>query len=101
MSQTKRPYLDSREDSNLTEVTQKQVPRLPTQEQLRHKSPHGLFLPLILGCPYSASPSQVHWSGGGVHYILESQPPGPFDVDAEGTLYVTKELDREAQAEVR
>lgn len=45
--------------------------------------------------------SQVHWSGDNVHYSLDSQPPGPFDVDAEGKLYVTQELDREAQAEVR
>uniref|UniRef100_A0A8C4FF01 Cadherin-16 n=1 Tax=Catagonus wagneri TaxID=51154 RepID=A0A8C4FF01_9CETA len=43
--------------------------------------------------------AQVHWSGGDVHYHLESQPPGPFEVDAEGKLYVTRELDREAQAE--
>nr|KAF6409302.1 cadherin 16 [Rousettus aegyptiacus] len=43
--------------------------------------------------------AQVHWSGGNVHYHLESQPPGPFDVDAEGKLYVTRELDREAQTE--
>ncbi|XP_023379344.1 cadherin-16 isoform X2 [Pteropus vampyrus] len=45
--------------------------------------------------------AQVHWSGGNVHYHLESQPPGPFDVDAEGKLYVTGKLDREAWAEVR
>uniref|UniRef100_A0A2K5R0P4 Cadherin-16 n=1 Tax=Cebus imitator TaxID=2715852 RepID=A0A2K5R0P4_CEBIM len=43
--------------------------------------------------------AQVHWSGSNVHYHLESHPPGPFDVDAEGNLYVTRELDREAQAE--
>lgn len=43
--------------------------------------------------------AQVHWSGGEVHYYLESQPPGPFDVDAEGRLSVTAELDRETQAE--
>ncbi|PNJ61137.1 CDH16 isoform 3 [Pongo abelii] len=43
--------------------------------------------------------AQVHWSGGDVHYHLESHPPGPFDVNAEGNLYVTRELDREAQAE--
>ncbi|XP_004690289.1 PREDICTED: cadherin-16 [Condylura cristata] len=48
---------------------------------------------------YPHSMTQVHWSGGNVHYQLESQPPGPFDVDAEGKLYVTGELDREAQAE--
>lgn len=59
-----------------------------------------LCLPPILGCPHSVPP-QVHWSGGDVHYHLESRPPGPFDVDAEGNLYVTRELDREAQAEVR
>lgn len=47
------------------------------------------------------SPSKVHWSGREVHYHLESQPHGLFDVDAEGKLYVTRELDREAQAEVR
>ncbi|XP_039078269.1 cadherin-16 isoform X1 [Hyaena hyaena] len=52
-----------------------------------------------LKVPYPHHIAQVHWSGGDVHYHLESQPPGPFDVDAEGTLYVTKELDREAQAE--
>ncbi|XP_070118026.1 cadherin-16 isoform X7 [Equus caballus] len=43
--------------------------------------------------------AQVHWSGREVHYYLESQPHGLFDVDAEGKLYVTRELDREAQAE--
>uniref|UniRef100_A0A2R9CJV9 Cadherin 16 n=1 Tax=Pan paniscus TaxID=9597 RepID=A0A2R9CJV9_PANPA len=43
--------------------------------------------------------AQVHWSGGDVHYHLESHPPGPFEVNAEGNLYVTRELDREAQAE--
>ncbi|XP_012323702.2 cadherin-16 isoform X3 [Aotus nancymaae] len=43
--------------------------------------------------------AQVHWSGSDVHYHLESHPLGPFDVDAEGNLYVTRELDREAQAE--
>ncbi|XP_006878966.1 PREDICTED: cadherin-16 [Elephantulus edwardii] len=43
--------------------------------------------------------AQVHWNGGDVHYHLESQPPGPFDVNPEGNLYVTEELDREAQAE--
>ncbi|XP_017656887.1 cadherin-16 [Nannospalax galili] len=43
--------------------------------------------------------AQVHWSGGDVHYHLESQPPGPFNVSAEGRLYVTMDLDREAQAE--
>ncbi|XP_049642320.1 cadherin-16 isoform X2 [Suncus etruscus] len=43
--------------------------------------------------------AQVHWSGDNVYYSLDSQPPGPFDVDAEGKLYVTQELDREAQAE--
>lgn len=47
------------------------------------------------------SPSQVHWSGEDVHYHLDSQPPGPFDVDTKGKLYVTMELDRESQAEVR
>ncbi|KAM5296960.1 cadherin-16 isoform 3-T3 [Glossophaga mutica] len=52
-----------------------------------------------LKVPYPHHISRVHWSGGGVHYRLESQPPGPFDVDAEGKLYVTRELDREAQAE--
>lgn len=34
-----------------------------------------------------------------MHYRLESHPLGPFDVDAEGNLYVTRELDTEAQAE--
>ncbi|XP_037371733.1 cadherin-16 [Talpa occidentalis] len=48
---------------------------------------------------YPHNISQVRWSGGNVHYHLETQPPGPFHVDAEGTLYVTGELDREAQAE--
>ncbi|XP_070356541.1 cadherin-16 isoform X4 [Equus asinus] len=43
--------------------------------------------------------AQVHWSGREVHYHLESQPHGLFDVDVEGKLYVTRELDREAQAE--
>lgn len=52
-----------------------------------------------LKVPYPHPIAQVHWSGGNVHYHLESQPPGPFDVDAEGKLYVTMELDREAQAE--
>uniref|UniRef100_A0A671EZF9 Cadherin 16 n=1 Tax=Rhinolophus ferrumequinum TaxID=59479 RepID=A0A671EZF9_RHIFE len=52
-----------------------------------------------LKVPYPHQIAQVHWSGGNVHYHLESQPPGPFDVDAEGKLYVTRELDREAQAE--
>lgn len=36
-----------------------------------------------------------------MHYQLESQPPGPFDMDTEGRIHVTMELDREAQAEVR
>ncbi|XP_038523374.1 cadherin-16 isoform X2 [Canis lupus familiaris] len=54
-----------------------------------------------LKVPYPHHFAQVHWSGGDVHYHLESQPPGPFDVDAEGKLYVTEELDREAQAEVQ
>ncbi|XP_045670837.1 cadherin-16 isoform X3 [Ursus americanus] len=52
-----------------------------------------------LKVPYPHHIAQVHWSGRDVHYHLESRPPGPFDVDAEGTLYVTEELDREAQAE--
>nr|XP_031536536.1 cadherin-16 isoform X5 [Vicugna pacos] len=52
-----------------------------------------------LQVPYPHHIAQVHWSGGDVHYHLESQPPGPFDVHAEGKLYVTGELDREAQAE--
>ncbi|XP_051702578.2 cadherin-16 isoform X1 [Oryctolagus cuniculus] len=50
-----------------------------------------------LKVPYPHHLAQVHWSGGDVHYRLESQPPGPFDVDTEGKLYVTGELDREAQ----
>lgn len=54
-----------------------------------------MLLPLGPGCP-----PQVHWSGVDVHYRLESHPLGPFDVDAEGNLYVTRELDTEAQAEV-
>lgn len=56
---------------------------------------------LGMGCLHSVPSSQAHWSGGDVHYHLESQPPGPFIVDTEGKLYVTRELDREAQAEVR
>ncbi|XP_036753792.2 cadherin-16 isoform X2 [Manis pentadactyla] len=52
-----------------------------------------------LKVPYPHHIAQVHWSGGDVHYHLESQPPGPFGVDAEGKCYVTTELDREAQAE--
>ncbi|XP_008700726.2 cadherin-16 isoform X4 [Ursus maritimus] len=52
-----------------------------------------------LKVPYPHHIAQVHWSGRDVRYHLESRPPGPFDVDAEGTLYVTEELDREAQAE--
>lgn len=59
------------------------------------------FLPLSLKCFHFMSSSQVHWSGGDVHYQLQSQPAGPFDVDAEGRIHVTAELDREAQAEVR
>ncbi|XP_066205476.1 cadherin-16 [Saccopteryx leptura] len=52
-----------------------------------------------LKVPYPHHISQAHWSGGNVHYHLESQPPGTFDVDAEGKIYVTRQLDREAQAE--
>uniref|UniRef100_A0A8C6APJ0 Cadherin 16 n=1 Tax=Monodon monoceros TaxID=40151 RepID=A0A8C6APJ0_MONMO len=52
-----------------------------------------------LQVPYPHHIAQVHWSGGDVHYHLESQPLGPFDVDKEGKIYVTRELDREAQAE--
>ncbi|XP_021559731.1 cadherin-16 isoform X2 [Neomonachus schauinslandi] len=52
-----------------------------------------------LQVPYPHHMAQVRWSGGDIHYHLESQPSGPFDVDAEGKLYVTQELDREAQAE--
>ncbi|XP_057566806.1 cadherin-16 [Hippopotamus amphibius kiboko] len=52
-----------------------------------------------LQVPYPHQIAQVHWSGGDAHYLLESQPPGPFAVDTEGKLYVTRELDREAQAE--
>ncbi|XP_027372158.1 cadherin-16 isoform X1 [Bos indicus x Bos taurus] len=52
-----------------------------------------------LQVPYPHHIAQVHWNGGDVHYHLESQPQGPFDVDTEGKLYVTQELDREAQAE--
>ncbi|XDC81812.1 hypothetical protein R6Z07F_012985 [Ovis aries] len=52
-----------------------------------------------LQVPYPHHIAQVHWNGGNVHYHLESQPQGPFDVDTEGKLYVTQELDREAQAE--
>lgn len=55
----------------------------------------------FLKCFHFVSSSQVHWSGGDVHYQLQSQPAGPFDVDAEGGIHVTAELDREAQAEVR
>ncbi|XP_023618914.1 cadherin-16 isoform X2 [Myotis lucifugus] len=52
-----------------------------------------------LKVPYPHHISQVRWSGEDVHYHLESQPPGPFDVDTKGKLYVTMELDRESQAE--
>ncbi|XP_075393342.1 cadherin-16 isoform X2 [Tenrec ecaudatus] len=52
-----------------------------------------------LQVPYPHLIAQVHWSGGDVHYHLESQPPGPFDVNTEGKLYVSRELDREGQAE--
>lgn len=55
----------------------------------------------FLKCLHFVSSSQVHWSGGDVHYQLQSQPAGPFDMDAEGRIHVTAELDREAQAEVR
>uniref|UniRef100_A0A452FX89 Cadherin-16 n=1 Tax=Capra hircus TaxID=9925 RepID=A0A452FX89_CAPHI len=48
-----------------------------------------------LQVPYPHHIAQVHWNGGNVHYHLESQPQGPFDVDTEGKLYVTQELDRE------
>ncbi|XP_051024946.1 cadherin-16 [Acomys russatus] len=48
---------------------------------------------------YPHSIAQVRWSGGDAHYQLESQPPGPFDVDSEGRIHVTMELDREGQAE--
>ncbi|XP_036044688.1 cadherin-16 isoform X1 [Onychomys torridus] len=48
---------------------------------------------------YPHSIAQVHWNGGDAHYGLESRPPGPFNVDAEGRIHVTTELDREAQAE--
>ncbi|XP_055991990.1 cadherin-16 isoform X1 [Sorex fumeus] len=58
-----------------------------------------LRLPENLKALYPHQVAQVHWSGDNVHYSLDSQPPGPFDVDAEGKLYVTQELDREAQAE--
>ncbi|XP_012868337.1 PREDICTED: cadherin-16 isoform X3 [Dipodomys ordii] len=52
-----------------------------------------------LKVPYPHHIAQVHWSGGNVHYHLDSQPPGPFNIDAEGKIHVTRELDREAQAE--
>ncbi|XP_006863699.1 PREDICTED: cadherin-16 [Chrysochloris asiatica] len=52
-----------------------------------------------LKVPYPHLISQVHWSGSNVHYYLESLTPGPFDINTEGKVYVTKELDREAQAE--
>ncbi|KAM5262846.1 cadherin-16 [Ctenodactylus gundi] len=52
-----------------------------------------------LKVPYPYHIAQVHWSGGDVHYHLESQPAGPFEVDAEGNVHVTEELDRETQAE--
>ncbi|XP_026634598.1 cadherin-16 isoform X4 [Microtus ochrogaster] len=48
---------------------------------------------------YPHNIAQVHWDGGDVHYQLQSQPAGPFNVDAEGRIHVTTELDREAQAE--
>ncbi|XP_051831028.1 cadherin-16 isoform X1 [Antechinus flavipes] len=46
-------------------------------------------------CPNSFT--HVHWSGGGVEYHLESQPPGPFRVTHEGNICLTQELDREMQ----
>uniref|UniRef100_A0A5F8GZ99 Cadherin 16 n=1 Tax=Monodelphis domestica TaxID=13616 RepID=A0A5F8GZ99_MONDO len=46
-------------------------------------------------CPNSFT--HVHWSGGDVQYHLESQPPGPFEVNEEGNICVTRELDREIQ----
>nr|XP_020845094.1 cadherin-16 isoform X4 [Phascolarctos cinereus] len=46
-------------------------------------------------CPSSFT--HVHWSGGGVEYHLESQPPGPFKVSKEGNICMTQELDREMQ----
>uniref|UniRef100_A0A8C7AY40 Cadherin 16 n=1 Tax=Neovison vison TaxID=452646 RepID=A0A8C7AY40_NEOVI len=58
-----------------------------------------VHVPENLKVPYPHPIAQVHWNGGDVHYHLESQPPGPFDVDTEGKVYVTKELDRESQAE--
>uniref|UniRef100_A0A8C8ZLI8 Cadherin 16 n=1 Tax=Prolemur simus TaxID=1328070 RepID=A0A8C8ZLI8_PROSS len=61
--------------------------------------PEPIHLAENLQVPYPHHIAQVHWSGGDVHYHLESQPPGPFDVDVEGKLYVTSELDQEAQAE--
>ncbi|KAL1784095.1 cadherin-16 isoform X1 [Sigmodon hispidus] len=48
---------------------------------------------------YPHSIAQVHWNGGDAYYQLESQPPGPFNMDEEGRILVTTELDREAQAE--
>ncbi|XP_022367309.1 cadherin-16 isoform X2 [Enhydra lutris kenyoni] len=58
-----------------------------------------VHVPENLKVPYPHPIAQVHWNGGDVHYHLESQPPGPFDVDTEGKVYVTEELDRETQAE--
>ncbi|KAM4833703.1 cadherin-16 isoform 1-T2 [Thomomys bottae] len=52
-----------------------------------------------LKVPYPHRIAQVRWSGGSVHYHLDSQPPGPFNVDAEGKIHVTRELDREVQDE--
>ncbi|XP_043843747.1 cadherin-16 [Dromiciops gliroides] len=46
-------------------------------------------------CPNSFT--HVHWSGDGVEYHLESQPPGPFNVNKEGSICMTRELDREMQ----
>lgn len=90
--QTKRSYLDSREDSYL--------PRSHSSWDIRANVGWAILAPCP-GGPHSVSLPQVHWSGGNVRYHLESQPPGPFEVDTEGKLYVTRELDREAQAEVR
>ncbi|XP_044515368.1 cadherin-16 [Gracilinanus agilis] len=50
-------------------------------------------------CPSSFT--HVHWSGGDVQYHLESQPPGPFEVNEEGNICVTQELDREIQDKVK
>lgn len=88
------PGLQAQGGQHLAGVTQLRL-RLITQ-----KSDGAQGLTWIAPAPWPGMSPQVHWSGVDVHYRLESHPLGPFDVDAEGNLYVTRELDTEAQAEV-